>query len=104
MKKCPYCAEDVQDVAIKCRYCGSTLATPSWQEKKLTRSRSDRKVSGICGGMGDYFGCDSPLVRVGWVVATFLSGGLAILVYLVLILVVPNELPLPHKMPRPVET
>ena len=54
--------------------------------------------------MGDYFGCDSTLVRVGWVVATFLSGGLAILVYLVLILVVPNELPLPHKMPRPVET
>ena len=53
--------------------------------------------------MGDYFGCDSTLVRVGWVVATFLSGGLAILVYLVLILVVPNELPLPHKMPRPVE-
>jgi phage shock protein PspC (stress-responsive transcriptional regulator) len=41
--------------------------------------------------MGSYFGCDSTLMRVGWVLAAFLSGGLAILAYLVLILVVPNE-------------
>jgi phage shock protein C len=41
--------------------------------------------------MGNYFGCDSTLMRVGWVFAAFISGGLAILAYLVLIFVVPNE-------------
>jgi len=46
--------------------------------------------------MGTYFGCDSTLMRVAWVLAAFISGGLAILAYLVLIFVVPNE-PYPNQ-------
>jgi phage shock protein C len=42
--------------------------------KKLTRSSHDRMVGGVAGGLGEYFGIDPTLVRVGFVVATLLSG------------------------------
>ena len=58
----------------------------------LFRSRTDRMCAGVCGGLGQYFGVDATLVRLFFVIATILTGGLVILVYLVMWIVVP-ELP-----------
>jgi len=59
--------------------------------KKLTRSSSDRMISGVCGGMGEYFQIDSTLVRIIWVVLT-LMGGAGILLYLAAILIIPLDI------------
>ncbi len=58
--------------------------------KRLYRSRSDRMIFGICGGLGKYFDVDSTLVRV--IAALSLLLGLSgVLVYLILAVVIPLE-------------
>jgi phage shock protein C len=59
-------------------------------EKRLYRSRNDRKLAGVCGGIAEYYGWDPTLVRVAWVVLTLL-GGSGILIYLVMWLVMPES-------------
>ena len=58
--------------------------------KKLWRSRQDRKIAGVCGGLGDYFRLDPLWIRLLFILVLFL-GGTALLVYLVLWFIVPLE-------------
>ena len=64
----------------------------STQYKQLFRSRKDRMIGGVCGGLGEYFGIDPTLVRILFIGGTFLGvpGALA-LVYLVMLILVPQE-------------
>ena len=56
--------------------------------KKLYRSETDRRVAGVCGGIAEYFGIDSTLVRLLWVIA-ILCLGTGLLAYLIAALVIP---------------
>jgi len=59
-------------------------------ERRLYRSRTDRMLLGVCGGLGKYFNVDPTLVRVIAVVSLLL-GLTGILVYLILAVVIPLE-------------
>jgi phage shock protein C len=58
--------------------------------RRLYRSRSDRKLAGVCGGLAQFFGLDPTLIRVLFVVLAVL-GGSGILIYLAMWIMVPNQ-------------
>jgi phage shock protein C len=59
-------------------------------KKKLYRSRSERWLAGVCGGIGDYFNTDPTVIRIIFVLATFIMGG-GLWIYLILWLIIPLE-------------
>jgi phage shock protein PspC (stress-responsive transcriptional regulator) len=56
----------------------------------LTRSTTDKKISGVSGGLAAYLGIDPLLVRIGFVVATLASGA-GLLAYVALLVLVPTD-------------
>ncbi len=59
-------------------------------ENRLYRSRSDRMIWGVCGGLAEYFGIDPTIVRIIAVLLAFANGA-GILAYIILAIVVPLE-------------
>jgi phage shock protein C len=64
--------------------------TMSSDIKKLYRSRSDRIVGGVCGGLGKYLSIDPTVIRILYVLFA-LTGGSGIFIYLILLLIIPEE-------------
>ncbi|MBA4375244.1 MAG: PspC domain-containing protein [Anaerolinea sp.] len=58
--------------------------------KRLYRSRTERRISGVCGGIADYFNMDPTLVRLLFVLGLLFVGG-TLWVYLILMIVIPEE-------------
>ena len=58
--------------------------------KKLYRSRHNRMIGGVCGGIAEYFNIDPVIVRIV-AVAFFFMGGSALLAYVIGLIVIPNE-------------
>lgn len=59
--------------------------------KRLYRSQNDRMISGLCAGLGKYIGLDPTVVRLIFAVSAIFLFPIPILVYLVMMLVVPEE-------------
>ena len=58
--------------------------------RRLERSRDDRVIAGVCGGLGAYFGVDAVLFRIAFVLLVF-AGGLGILAYVLGWIFLPEE-------------
>ena len=58
--------------------------------KKLYKSNEDKMIEGVCGGIAEYFGLDSTLVRLGWVIFCAL-GGSGILAYIIAAVIIPRR-------------
>jgi phage shock protein C len=64
----------------------------STTNRKLYLSVKDKKISGLCGGIAEYFNFDSSMVRLAWIVFTVLTGIVpGIIAYVVAVMVIPKE-------------
>lgn len=104
----PWPLDEVWDILVRARYGlgvvllgillivwasspGKHFARPR-QGTRLYRSRDDKWVAGVLGGLGDYFGADATVLRLAFIVLLVLDmGGPLIIAYIVMAIVVPLE-------------
>lgn len=61
------------------------------KKKKLMKSRTDKKIDGVLGGIAQYFGIDSSILRIIFLVALFFGYGSPIFAYIVASIIMPTE-------------
>ena len=57
--------------------------------KKLHKSRHNKMIAGICGGIGEYFDIDPTLIRLGWVLFCAM-GGSGFVAYIIAAIIIPE--------------
>ena len=61
--------------------------------ERLTRSQDDRMLAGVAGGLAELWDADPTIVRLAWVLLAIVTGGIALIVYIVMAIVVPEGAP-----------
>ena len=69
--------------------------------ERLYRSRDDRMLAGVAGGLAELWDADPSLVRIVWALLAIFTGGLAFVVYIVMAIVVPEEGAVSQRAPSP---
>ena len=67
--------------------------------RRLYRSRTERMIAGVCGGIAEYSNLDPTLVRVLFILLAFVTGGATLLAYPILWIVVPEQPAVPASWP-----
>lgn len=57
----------------------------------ITKSRKDKVLFGVCGGIAKYTNIDSPIIRLGFIFGTIFTGTILLWIYLILALVLRND-------------
>jgi len=57
-------------------------------KERLTKSKTERKLLGVCGGLGEYFGIDPTLIRFAFVALT-LFDGIGLVIYIIMAIIIP---------------
>ncbi|MHB8653146.1 MAG: PspC domain-containing protein [Terriglobia bacterium] len=87
---CPKCGKEYAAKVNFCCQCGTSMSGQPMKQKKLSRSRTDKKIAGVCGGIAEYLDMDPTLVRLVWVMmALFVGWG--VLGYLIAWIVLPEQ-------------
>jgi len=102
---CKNCGNNLISDDIFCNNCGAKIIYRKSSEKaksyestlksthstsKLYRSRTNRRVWGVCGGLGNYFNIDPVIIRIGFILA-FLGWGTGLLLYIILTIFIEEE-------------
>ena len=117
---CVNCGQKINPDDIFCSNCGSESKkreasyssdsgpTSSYSnqglvtQKKLLRSREDRWIAGVCGGLGKHFNIDPILVRIGFILAVF-GYGTGLILYIILAIFIEEE-PINSEYAPPMKT
>lgn len=60
------------------------------KEKKLYRVKDGKMIAGVCGGMAEYFGIDTSIVRLAWVLVSLLAG-CGLIMYIIAMIIIPEK-------------
>ena len=87
---CTGCGKELGEGDQYCSRCGRSTA-PVQPMRRLVRPMHQKMIAGVCAGFALYFGIDTTLMRVIWIVLFFVTGGIALLVYLIAWIVMPKD-------------
>ncbi len=60
--------------------------------KRIYRSKNDRRISGVCGGIAEYFDVDPTIIRIAWVIISVFSASVpGLLIYFLCAIIIPDE-------------